>query len=67
MSKDISLKLLTCATKVDEFSVSGRGFYWLCRIRTSESKVWTTALKKIGIPAMTMRNMTTVRKLAAME
>jgi uncharacterized protein (DUF1697 family) len=67
MSKDISLKLLACATKVDEFSVSGREFYWLCRIRTSESKVWTTSLKKIGFPTMTMRNMTTIRKLAAME
>ncbi|HET9010416.1 MAG TPA: DUF1697 domain-containing protein [Gemmatimonadaceae bacterium] len=51
-------------SSVDELLVRGRELYWLCRGRTSESKVWRTPLEKvIGMPA-TLRNATTVRKLA---
>jgi uncharacterized protein (DUF1697 family) len=58
--------LLACRTETDEFCVNGRDVYWLCRIRSSESEVWTSpAMKALKFPLATMRNMTSVRKLAA--
>ena len=58
-------KLLTFRTEVDDFHVHDREFYWLRRIRMSDS-IFSGALfeKTIGMPA-TLRNVTTVRKLAA--
>ncbi len=58
-------KLLAFRTEVDDFHIHGREAYWLCRIRSSDS-IFSGALfeKTIGMPA-TMRNVTTVRKLAA--
>jgi uncharacterized protein (DUF1697 family) len=57
--------LLGCGTDVDEFCVDGREFYWLCRIKTNESKVWTLpAMKAVRLPSCSMRNLTTLRKLA---
>jgi uncharacterized protein (DUF1697 family) len=52
-------------TDTDDLLVRDRELYWLCRGRTSDSQVWRTPLEKvIGGPA-TVRNITTVRKLAA--
>lgn len=52
-------------TESDDLLVRDRELYWLCRGRTSDSKVWRTPLEKvIGMPA-TVRNITTVRTLAA--
>lgn len=52
-------------TAEDEFRVADREFYWLCRVRTSDSKVWTLpAIKALRFPTTTMRNMTSIRKLA---
>src|SRR5207253_11486683 len=31
---------LACRTEVDEFCLEGREYYWLCRIKSNESKVW---------------------------
>jgi uncharacterized protein (DUF1697 family) len=58
-------KLLALRTAVDDFHIHGREAYWLCRIRMSDS-TFSGALfeKTIGMPA-TMRNVTTIRKLAA--
>jgi uncharacterized protein (DUF1697 family) len=59
-------RLEACRTDVDEFRAEGREFYWLCRIRTSDSKVWSSpAMKAVGIRTSTMRNMKMLRKLAA--
>jgi len=59
--------LMACRTEVDEFCVEGREFYWLCRIKSHESKVWTLpALRALKLPTSSMRNLTTVRKLAAL-
>ncbi len=59
--------LIACGTAVDEFQVNGREFYWLCRIRSSDSKVWTTPqMRSLKLPTATMRNLTTVRKIAAL-
>ena len=66
MSSDLAKRLQGCCTDVDEFCVNGREVYWLCRIRSSESEVWTSpAMKTLKFPLATMRNMTSVRKLAA--
>lgn len=58
-------KLLAFRTPVDDFHVHGREIYWLCRKKISDSAFSGALLEKtIGMPA-TMRNATTVRKLAA--
>ena len=58
-------RLMAFRTEVDDFHVRGREMYWLCRKRISESTFSGALLEKtIGMPA-TMRNSTTVKKLAA--
>lgn len=52
-------------TEIDQFHVHHRELYWLCRTKISESDFSGALLEKtLGVPA-TMRNVTTVRKLAA--
>jgi uncharacterized protein (DUF1697 family) len=52
-------------TDDDDLLVRDRELFWLCRGRMSDSKIWRTPMEKvIGMPA-TLRNVTTVRKLAA--
>ena len=58
-------RLKALETDMDEFATHARELYWLCRTRVSESKVTGARLEKaLGMPA-TLRNVTTVRKLAA--
>lgn len=58
-------KLLAYRTDINDFHVHEREAYWLCRTRSSESNFTGAALEKaLGMPA-TMRNITTVKKLAA--
>ena len=58
-------KLLSLATKTDDFHLKGREVYWLCRTKSSESEISGALLGKIlGMPA-TLRNSTTVKKIAA--
>ncbi|HET6233324.1 MAG TPA: DUF1697 domain-containing protein [Longimicrobiaceae bacterium] len=58
-------RLMALGTPRDEFAVAGREVYWLCRVKISESKILGGAIEKaLGLPS-TMRNVTTVRKLAA--
>jgi uncharacterized protein (DUF1697 family) len=58
-------KFLACRTEVDELRVAGREYYWLCRVRSIESTVWTSpAMRAVKLPTSSMRNLTTVRKLA---
>ncbi len=57
-------KLMASNSAVDNFHVHGREVYWLCRIRMSESTFSGALLEKtLRMPA-TLRNVTTVRKLA---
>lgn len=58
--------LLALNSATDEFHGQGTEFYWLCRTRLSESPLFTGTLlaKTVGVPS-TMRNVTTVKKLAA--
>jgi len=58
-------KLLACRTEVDAFCVRDREFYWLCRIKSHESKVWASPqMKAVLLPSATLRNLTTIRKLS---
>ncbi len=63
---DFARQLAAVRTDEDEFRVAEREFYWLCRVRTSDSKVWSLpAIKALPFPTSTMRNMTSLRKLVA--
>jgi uncharacterized protein (DUF1697 family) len=65
LSRDLSKKFVACGTNDDAFSVVGREYYWLRRGRMSDSTIWDSpALKALKVPDGTMRNMTSVRKLA---
>lgn len=58
-------KLLTNESGADCFRVHNREVYWLRRIKESEAKFSGAHLEKaLGLPA-TLRNLTTVKKLAA--
>jgi uncharacterized protein (DUF1697 family) len=58
-------KLLSLATKVDAFHLNGREVYWLCRVKFGDSEFSGALLAKtLGMPA-TLRNSTTVKKMAA--
>ncbi|MEA2568952.1 MAG: hypothetical protein QOI24_953 [Acidobacteriota bacterium] len=58
--------VLKLQTPDDELSIDGRELYWKCHhVRYSDSTLTNGKLEKaLGMP-MTMRNVTTVRKLAA--
>ena len=63
---EIAKKLAAVRTASDEFRVTGREYYWLCRTLTHESKVWTLPeIKALKLPTATMRNLTSIRKLIA--
>lgn len=68
LSPDQHRGLEACRSDVDEFRVIGREYYWLCRrIKTHESKIWASKeLKALKLPSSSMRNLTTMRKLAAL-
>ena len=58
-------KLDTLRTPSDDFHIDGREFYWLIRTSFSESKVSGAVLEKaLGMPA-TLRNINTIRRMAA--
>lgn len=58
-------KLLSLKTEADEFRVSGREFYWLRRKKISESEITGALIAKTLKMQATLRNSTTVRKIAA--
>lgn len=63
--READRKLGAFRSALDEFEVRGREVYWLCRTRMSESAFSGAQLEKtLGVP-VTLRNMTTLRKLAA--
>jgi uncharacterized protein (DUF1697 family) len=66
LSQQAQQNLLALNSATDEFHAHGCEFYWLCRTRLSESPLFSGTLlnKMVGMPT-TMRNVTTVRKLAA--
>jgi uncharacterized protein (DUF1697 family) len=65
LAPDLARQLTAIRTDVDEFRVIGREYFWLCRIKMSDSKVWTLPeMRVLKLPVTSMRNRTTLRKLA---
>lgn len=64
-SPESQQKSLAFSTPVDGFHVHGREVYWLCRKKISDSAFSGALLEKTTAMPATMRNATTVRKLAA--
>jgi len=64
-SNESTKKLLTFVTEVDDFHVYGKEVYWLCRTKMSESKFSGSLLEKTFGMQATLRNSTTVKKLAS--
>jgi uncharacterized protein (DUF1697 family) len=63
-SSESTRKLESCASDVDTFHIHGRELYWLLHGNFSDSEFSGARLEKIlGTPA-TVRNITTVRKIA---
>lgn len=59
-------KMLSFRTEMDDFRIQGRELYWLCRGKITDSKVnWRLVGKSVTM-ATTMRNVTMLRKLAAL-
>lgn len=66
LAPDVAHQLAAVRTAVDKFRVKGREYYWLCRGRMSDSKVWTLPeMKALRLPSSSMRNLTSIRKLVA--
>jgi uncharacterized protein (DUF1697 family) len=64
-SAEAKRKLMALRTEGDDFQIHGREAYWLRHGRMSDSAFSPALLEKtLGMPA-TLRNVTTVRKLAA--
>jgi uncharacterized protein (DUF1697 family) len=57
--------LRSCANPVDDFRVVGREVFWLCRKSFSQSVFSGNRLEKTLGAATTLRNITTVRRIAA--
>lgn len=57
-------KLLSAATEIDYFALSGREFFWLSRKSFSQSEFSGATLEKILGMHATLRNVNTVRKIA---
>ncbi|MBV9788299.1 MAG: DUF1697 domain-containing protein [Chloroflexi bacterium] len=63
---DLHQQLAAFETPLDAFHVHDREIYWLCRAKTTESLVdWALVGKTVSLPPVTVRNATTIRKLAA--
>jgi uncharacterized protein (DUF1697 family) len=66
LEPEIARKFAAVRTKEDEFRVIGREYYWLCRVRTPDSKAWVLPeMRALRLPTSTMRNISSVRKLVA--
>ena len=62
----VARKLEAIDTGYDRFRVDGREYYWLTHGPISQSEVWKLReMKELGLPFSTMRNMTSIQKLAA--
>jgi uncharacterized protein (DUF1697 family) len=66
LSPDIARKFAAVRTKEDEIVLGDREYFWLCRVRTPDSKVWALPeTRALRLPTSTMRNISSIRKLIA--
>jgi uncharacterized protein (DUF1697 family) len=61
---DVRTRLKALATEFDDFELVGREMYWRMRGKLTDSKLTGAKLERVLAGPMTMRNVTTVRKLA---
>jgi uncharacterized protein (DUF1697 family) len=66
LGADAQRTLMSFRTPVDDFHVHERDIYWLCRIRSSDSDFSLARFEKATRVQATFRNITTLRKLAAL-
>lgn len=65
LAPELARRIMAVRTARDEFHASGRELFWLTRGKLSESAVWTLPeVKALKLPKSTMRNLTTLRKIA---
>jgi len=65
-SDDAERKIQALSTDVDEVRAEGTELYWLCRAsRYSDATITAAQVEKAAGQAATMRNISTVRKIAA--
>lgn len=58
--------LLACATATDRFTLIGRELYWRREGSFHDADIWNSpAVRALKLPTMTMRNLTSLQKLAA--
>ncbi len=58
--------LLAAATVTDRFCLIGRELYWRREGGVADADIWTSpAVRALKLPTMTMRNLTSLRKLVA--
>lgn len=58
--------LTACSAPTDRFCLLGRELYWRREGGVADADIWTSpAVRALKLPTMTMRNMTSLRKLAA--
>jgi uncharacterized protein (DUF1697 family) len=62
---DAEQRVLACRNAVDQFAVVGRDLFWLRRTNLSDPEHPGPPLEKLLGLSLTLRNSTTVRKLAA--
>lgn len=66
LEPEMARKFGAVRTKEDEIVLKGREFFWLCRVRTPDSKVWAhPETRALRLPTSTMRNISSIRKLIA--
>ncbi len=63
--REVEKRLLAAQTERDDFRLDGRELYWRCRGPSSESTFSGAKLEKTLGMATTLRNVNTVRRLAA--
>ncbi|MFL6530594.1 MAG: DUF1697 domain-containing protein [Chthoniobacterales bacterium] len=65
LERETAQRLVRLSSETDEFRVDGRELYWLCHVPASESDFSGPKLEKTIGQATTVRNVNTVRRLAA--
>ena len=64
-TEETKRKLLALCNEVNSFYFNGREFYWSCAIRSADSAFSGALLERMLKMPVTLRNITTVRRLAA--
>lgn len=63
--ESVKKKLIALQTENEEFRFSGKELYWLCRVKFSESLFSGPLLEKTLGMQITVRNLTTVKKMVS--